>query len=330
MYCYFLKNRFLQLFFIVFYSCLLTSCKTLHLSNLCKLPKILNESSGLIILSENHFWSHNDSGGEPELYEIDSTGKLIRTLKITNAKNIDWEEITVDKQDNFYIGDFGNNANKRRDLTIYKIKNFSKIKSDSTAAEKITFKYEDQFDYPPTLAFKHFDAEAMLVVGDSIYIFTKDFYTQPYSGKSRIYVIPNNPGTYTARLVNILETDKSSKYNGAVTAAAMSENGTVAILTYDRLWLLNKKEWENVIKNEPKNNKNTLRDKVKLSDYVNTAHKFSFGKLQFTQREGVAFAPHSSCRLYFTSEKSLPFSGHLSSVDICKNVSKSNEVLVVK
>lgn len=324
MYCYFLKNRFLQLFFIVFYVCLLTSCKTLHLSNLCKLPKILNESSGLIILSENHFWSHNDSGGKPELYEIDSTGKLTRTLKITNAKNMDWEEITLDKQDNFYVGDFGNNANKRRDLTIYKIKNFSKIKSDSTPAEKITFKYEDQFDYPPAPAFKHFDTEAMLVVGDSIYIFTKDFYTQPYSGKSRIYVIPNKPGDYTARLVNILETDKSSKYNGAVTAAAISENGTVAILTYDRLWLLNKNEWVNVISGT-----HSRRSSLTLGE-LNTAHKFSFGKLQFTQREGVAFAPHSNCRLYFTSEKSLPFSGHLSSVDICKNVSKSNEVLVVK
>ena len=317
---YYFNKRFLQFALLILHTYIIFSCKTIHLSNICKLPKILDESSGLIITSENRFWSHNDSGGKPELYEFDSIGKLTRTLKITNAKNNDWEEITTDKKDNLYIGDFGNNANNRRDLTIYKVAGFSKIKSDSVSAEKISFSYEDQFDYPPVPAFKHFDAEAMLVIGDSIYIFTKDFYTKPYSGKSRLYVIPNKPGAYTARLVKILETDKSSRFNGAVTGSAMSENGTVALLTYDRLWILNNNEWLNII--NPKQNLNAPHTPL------NTARKFSFGKIQFTQREGVAFAPHSDCRLYFTSEHSLPFSGHLSSVDICKNAAKSNEVLV--
>ena len=311
-------RRFISYFFLLL---LISSCKTLHLVNVCKLPKILDESSGLVISADNHFWSHNDSGGKPELYEIDSTGKLTRTLKIIGAKNNDWEEITLDKQDNLYIGDFGNNANIRRNLAIYKISHFSQIKSDSVGAEKITFRYEDQFDYPPVPAFKHFDAEAMLVIRDSIFIFTKDFYTRPYSGKSRVYVIPNKPGDYTARLVKVLETDKTSRFNGAITGATMSDDGKIALLAYERMWILDSDQWSVVSGQSKLNNNQRL---------LTTARKFSFGKLQFTQREGVAFAPHSNCRLYFTSEKSLPFSGHLSSADICKNEFKSNEVLVLK
>ena len=314
-------RRFICYCFLFF---LFSSCKTLHLNNLCKLPKILNESSGLVITKDNHFWSHNDSGGKPELYEIDSTGKLTRTLKIIGVKNNDWEEITLDKQDNLYIGDIGNNANKRRNLAIYKIAQFSAIKTDSIGVEKITFRYEDQFDYPPVPAFKHFDAEAMLVIRDSIFIFTKDFYTRPYSGKSRVYVIPNKPGDYTARLVKVLETDKSSRFNGAITGAAMSDDGKVALLSYERLWIFS--DFSSLISNDANIKKPTYNAQIQPIHI----RKFSFGKLQFTQREGVAFAPHSNCRLFFTSEKSLPFSGHLSSTDICKNVSKSNEVLVMK
>ncbi len=314
-------RSFISYFFLFL---LISSCKTLHLNNVCKLPKILDESSGLVITADNHFWSHNDSGGKPELYEIDSTGKLTRTLKIIGAKNNDWEEITLDKQDNLYIGDFGNNANMRRNLAIYKISHFSQIKSDSVGAEKITFCYEDQFDYPPVPAFKHFDAEAMLVNRDSIFIFTKDFYTRPYSGKSRVYVIPNKPGNYTARFVKVLETDKTSRFNGAITGATMSDDGKVALLAYERMWIFS--DFRSLISNTGKTN-----SKIPSVEYpTSQIRKFSFGKLQFTQREGVAFAPHSNCKLYFTSEKSLPFSGHLSSVDICKNESKSNEVLALK
>jgi sugar lactone lactonase YvrE len=35
--------------------------------------------------------------------------------------NIDWEDITKDKDGNLYVGDFGNNDNERKDLCIYKI-----------------------------------------------------------------------------------------------------------------------------------------------------------------------------------------------------------------
>ena len=47
--------------------------------------------------------------------------KQVRTIKIDNAKNDDWEELAED--DEFiYIGDFGNNNGKRKNLCIYIIR----------------------------------------------------------------------------------------------------------------------------------------------------------------------------------------------------------------
>ncbi|WP_240743145.1 hypothetical protein, partial [Ilyomonas limi] len=82
----------------------------------------LNETSGLLWWN-NQVWTHNDSGGEPALYAVDSsTGKIIRKVTVSNATNIDWEDLAQD--DNYiYIGDFGNNAQgNRNDLKIYKVK----------------------------------------------------------------------------------------------------------------------------------------------------------------------------------------------------------------
>ena len=46
-----------------------------------KLSTIVNETSGLLYWN-HQVWTHNDSGGEPALYNIDSTtGKVIRTSR---------------------------------------------------------------------------------------------------------------------------------------------------------------------------------------------------------------------------------------------------------
>jgi len=72
------------------------------------LPSNIVESSGAIIFN-NRLITHNDSGGENKLFEVDlTTQQVARTVTISNATNIDWEDITQD--DTFiYIGDFGNN-----------------------------------------------------------------------------------------------------------------------------------------------------------------------------------------------------------------------------
>ena len=87
------------------------------------LPPILNEISALEYEKEDKnvasFWGLNDSDSKPELYRFNAkTGEIINTIFITNAPNIDWEEISSD-DNRIYFADFGNNLGKRKDLTIY-------------------------------------------------------------------------------------------------------------------------------------------------------------------------------------------------------------------
>ena len=60
------------------------------------LPEDVPESSGLIFYN-NRLITHNDSGNLPRLYEMDTlSSQVIRTIRIDNATNIDWEDITQD------------------------------------------------------------------------------------------------------------------------------------------------------------------------------------------------------------------------------------------
>jgi hypothetical protein len=95
----------------------------------------------------NNIITHNDSGGQANLYEINaSTGAVLRTVAITNATNVDWEDIA---QDAFYIyiGDIGNNFGNRTDLKIYKISKEDYDDADTAAAEIISYSYTNQLDF---------------------------------------------------------------------------------------------------------------------------------------------------------------------------------------
>ncbi|MCD6544741.1 MAG: hypothetical protein J7K34_09555 [Flavobacteriaceae bacterium] len=72
-----------------------------------------------IINFDGRIITHNDSGGEHALYEIDIlNGSVKRTVIIKNAQNKDWEDICQD--DNFiYICDIGNNSNNRNIQSNY-------------------------------------------------------------------------------------------------------------------------------------------------------------------------------------------------------------------
>ena len=87
-------------------------------------PKKIKEVSGIkTTANSNLIWAIQDSGNPNEIYGIDQNGSVSKTISVTNAGNIDWEDITSDKEGNLYIGDFGNNDNERKDLAIYKINN---------------------------------------------------------------------------------------------------------------------------------------------------------------------------------------------------------------
>lgn len=292
----------------------MAACQTLSPRLVCALPDVLRESSGLVVQSPNAFWTLNDSGGEASLYQFDSTGRIRRVVVLLNASNKDWEELTTDSIGNFYIGDIGNNDETRRNLTFYKVfKNDILATTDSLStvnAVKIPFRYADQTAFPPPASQLYFDAEAFLAWSDSLLIFTKDFDTNPYIGTTHIYGVKNQTGLAEQAVprLDTFATDGSWKYNGAITAAAISpDRSKVVLMSYQKLWIFTNFKGKEFWKG-----KRTV---------------LTFGLDDFAQREAVAFS--DNCRIYITSEKNtlngISFGGNLSTLNICDYLTTKND-----
>ena len=82
------------------------------------MPVSLKEESGIVAFDKTSVWIVEDSGNHDKIYKVDFNGDILKEFKVKNAKNTDWEDLTKDKKGNLYIGDFGNNYNIRKDLTI--------------------------------------------------------------------------------------------------------------------------------------------------------------------------------------------------------------------
>ncbi len=175
-----------------------------RLEKIQDLPSVLSESSG-IILYDSLLWSFNDSGGEAIIYGINlTTGKISRTIEISNGKNRDWEDI-AQNQHHIYIGDFGNNDGSRKDLRIYLIpkENITTQNRQLIDALTIHFSYEDQDDFTPAMYANQYDCEAMVATDDSLYLFTKDWLNLQTS----IYSLPSSGGKYKAKHIGNIESE---------------------------------------------------------------------------------------------------------------------------
>ena len=219
--------------------------QTANLRAICTLPGSINEASGIALGANSTFWIHNDSGSKSYIYNIDSHCSILRRVEVLGSSQNDWEDLARDDKGNLYIADIGNNGNARKDLVIYKVPNPDATIPDTIRAEKIEFTYEDQFAFPPAQSGLNFDAEALVWLGDSLYIFSKN-RTVPYTGYTKMYVLPDKSGKYTARLVDSLYTGPSS-LAGWITAADIDLINKHLILLSNRKVIL----VENFVGNNP-------------------------------------------------------------------------------
>ena len=167
---------------------------------------------------------------------MNAEGKIEKTITITNAENIDWEDITKDKDNNLYIGDFGNNDNKRQDLCIYKINNNELNKENALSEYKISFSYPEQKDFPPKKKEMFYDVEGFFEHQNYFYLFTKN-RSKGFDGTAFIYKIPNAAGTQKATKIGEFKT--CDNYNHCVlTSASISPDGKkIVVLSHDKIVL---------------------------------------------------------------------------------------------
>ena len=195
------------------------------------LPATLVECSGLDYTGNNAYWSHNDGYGDNHIYKLNNSGSITRTITVNNAINYDWEDLTHDFNRNYlYIGDFGNNACDRTNLHIYRINHPKNFSGSSVTADVINFTYPDQTQFPSP--WMNFDAEGFFHHNGLLYIFSKADGSA--IGYTKLYTIPDQPGTYVATLVDSFYTNDritSADINSDASAVIISSNSHIHIFS---------------------------------------------------------------------------------------------------
>jgi hypothetical protein len=226
----------------------------------------------------------NDGGNSPKIYGVSKKGNIKKVLKI-DAKNNDWEELASDKEGNLYIGDFGNNDNKRKDLAILKVAHKDLMNSESVSVERIQFYYPNQKKFPPTKKQLFFDAESFFYFNNAFYIFTKSRVKNEY-GKTSLYKIPATLGTHEA--VFISEFNHCNALKCWITSADISNDGTNVVLLSHTAAL--------------------IFSNFKGDDFFSgNLTEIPFKK--YSQKEGICFKNETT--LYITDEKAHGAGGNL-------------------
>ena len=144
------------------------------------------------------YWVHNDSFDRARLFVVNQECTVLKEFAVPQALNIDWEDLTLDRQGWIYVADSGNNFHWRSDLTLYLIQepNLSSLLTSSSSTlpsslslhKKIPFRFPSQTRFPPSeLKKRCFDSEALFKIKKDLYLLTKCFY----GGQSSIYRLPS-------------------------------------------------------------------------------------------------------------------------------------------
>jgi len=189
-------------------------------TRISSLPAILKESSALLIVDGKVF-TINDSGNQADLFEIDSTtGQIIKTTRIRNYSNTDWEDLAADSA-HIYIGDFGNNNGSRTNLRILKVRKSAVYNPDSVEinAERLNFNYPDQNTFIANST-HNFDCESLFFLGGRLHLFSKNRGNR----KTKHYSLNPDLPSQTAILHDSLNA------NGLITSGSVSKDGKIAAL----------------------------------------------------------------------------------------------------
>jgi len=185
----------------------------------------LKEISGIVDSKTypSALWVEQDSGNPPDLSLISYDGRLLKTCRLKNAINRDWEDVAagpgpVAGLRYLFLADIGDNDTKDSTYFIYRFPEPATTTDTIRNWEKLTFRYPDG---------SH-DAEALFVDQESrdIYIITKR------DAVSKVYMLPfPQPVDTVITAVPVMDLP----FSGAVSAAISADNRELIIKTYTAL-----------------------------------------------------------------------------------------------
>ena len=212
--------------------------------------KRIDEASGLA-RSQRHddlLWVINDDG-KAELHAIDTRGAKRGRVEVRKAKNSDWEDLasfTLSDDPYLLIADVGDNDRKRRDVTLYVVKEPKYTESKTKADWRIDFSYPEG----PR------DAEAVAVDADNerVLVLTKrdipaglyEVPLRPESDKRQMAKLLGTVGTLPQPSRRDVEfAPRTDDWHWQPTGMDLSPDGRLlAVLTYGGVYLYRRTTYE--------------------------------------------------------------------------------------
>lgn len=215
----------------------------------------LVENSGVAMSGEQPgvLFTINDSGNEPVLFALDTTGADRGAWRISNAPNVDWEALSAGPCSTpgppadsarrtsrcLYIGDVGDNDANRDSVHIYQLAEPRAQGAgfiDTLRARRLTFRYEDE---------PH-DVEAMYVTADgTVHLVTKRALRAWHLKlrPSLVFRIPasawKSDEPVVAKLADSLPIVPGSALQRTITDASISADGLLlAARTYRQVYIM--------------------------------------------------------------------------------------------
>ena len=220
-----------------------------------------NSAAAMSTTQPGVLFTINDSGNDPVLFALDTSGADRGEWLVAGATNVDWEAASVGpcggatagtrsagpvarstretRSSCVYIGDVGDNGEVRRQVTIYRVRepasNGGKRWRDTVVAEALPFRYADG---------PH-DVEAMYVAPNgSITLITKR-PRENVAGRLRpalVFTLPAvawmSEGVVVADLTDSLPIVPGSAPMRTITDAALSPDGRyLAVRTYSQVYV---------------------------------------------------------------------------------------------
>jgi len=166
-------------------------------------------------------WTANDSGDGANLYQIDDkTGKVIKQVHVDDVISYDWEELAQDAG-SLFVMDCGNNHGTRESRTIINVDTEVLINAtdgDTVSAVNTTrFSMADKPAEPLTRYMHDYDCEASTVVGEELWVLSKNWSDL----QSRLYRMDLVEISNSAVNDNVIEVIPAQTLNvdGLITAA---------------------------------------------------------------------------------------------------------------
>lgn len=204
-------------------------CQVVHADQ--PLPEEVRETSGLAQSRRNPelFWTHNDKGNDPDLYAIDSDGRVVQRVRVTGATLVDWEDIDAGPCATgtcLYVGDIGDNDGARSSVTVYSLPEPAPGADRTTQATAVHARFADGPQ----------DAEALFSLpSGELFLVTKG-----RRGPVALYRIPEPvraDETVTLELVRELFPEPEASSDRVTAAAASADGHWVGIRTARTLLL---------------------------------------------------------------------------------------------